>query len=73
MSVDALLLQAALRGLRIMNLFQLDDGRWQCNLRPLNGGGPSQRFAVADTAAEALAKALSEMKTDKPAAGDIFA
>ena len=73
MSVDALLQQAASRGLHINNLFQRQDGSWQCNLRPAAGDGPSQRFAVGGTAAEALALALSEMKTDKPVQPDIFA
>lgn len=72
MTVDTLLRQAADRRLRIHNLFQLTDGRWQCNLRPEGDDGKGQRFAVAATAAEALARALSEMPTDAPKQPDIF-
>lgn len=72
MTLNDLLLQAASRGLRIHNLFQTADGRWQCNLRPAGDDGKGQRFAVAPTAAEALAQALSEMPTDNVQKMDIF-
>ena len=70
--LDTLISQAASRRLRVMNLFQLDDGRWQVNLRPWGEDGKAQRFCVGPTAASALATALSEMKTDKPEPMDIF-
>jgi hypothetical protein len=70
--LDALLQQAASRGLHINNLFQRQDGSWQCNLRPAGDAGPAQKFALGATAADALARCLAEMPIDKKPVGDIF-
>jgi len=63
--LDTLISQAASRRLRIMNLFQLDDGRWQVNLRPWGADGKAQRFCTGSTAADALRLALNGMPTDE--------
>ena len=58
MTVDALLIVAAKRGLRVNNLFQLQHG-WRCNLLqpPV-----LHDFAEGATAAEALQRALDKFE-----------
>lgn len=62
MSVDELLLEIEERGWLLNNLFQRDDGSWQCNLRTVThhtayGKGPSPDLALAE-AIDAIETAL---------------
>ena len=58
--IGQLFLEAARRRLQINNLFQIGDGRWQCNLRPEGAPGAAQKFAHGTSPAEVLRKALDE-------------
>lgn len=54
--VDELLAQCASRGLLVNNLFQLDSGHWQANLRCAAG---AFEWAQGASAGQALAAALA--------------
>lgn len=55
LSVDELLIEVSRRGLRLNNLFQLHDGRWQANV---TDGEKYWEFGRANTAIMALQAAL---------------
>lgn len=63
MSVDALLEVVRQRGLRLNNLFQLEDGRWQANV---TDGLKYWEFGRGDSAEEALRAALLSAATTEP-------
>lgn len=63
MSVDAMLELVRLRGLRLNNLFQLFDGRWQANV---TDGEKYWEFGRGDTADAALQAALHIAATTEP-------
>lgn len=61
MTLEALIADIAAKGFKVTNLFELDKGDWQANLRT----GPGflckfYEFAVGATAQEALASALKK-------------
>lgn len=61
--MDELLARLAAEGVLINNLFQLDDGRWQCNLRRTDFTG----WGVAETAQEAIIASLgTQFERAKP-------
>jgi hypothetical protein len=66
MTVDDLILEITRRGLRLNNLFQLHDGRWQANL---TDGVQFWQFGRGSTAVEALQAALKISATTKPELG----
>lgn len=66
MSVDALIQEVAERHLRLNNLFQLMDGRWQANI---TDGEKFWEFGRGDSAVEALQAALHIQSTTTPELG----
>jgi hypothetical protein len=66
LSVDELLLEISRRGLRLNNLFQLADGRWQANV---TDGEKYWEFGRANTAIMALQAALHISATSTPQLG----
>jgi hypothetical protein len=65
-TVDDLIVEVAKRGLRLNNLFQLHDGRWQANI---TDGERFWEFGRGDTAIEALQAALQISSTTTPSLG----
>ena len=63
MGVDALIEVVRQRGLRLANLFQLGDGRWQANV---SNDTSHWDFGRGDTAEEALMAALHLAATSSP-------
>lgn len=59
MTLESLIAEARARGLRVNNLFQLDDGMWQANLRDVKGTyfnfgeGPTPEIALNNALAKA--------------------
>jgi hypothetical protein len=66
MSVDELIAEVNKRGLRLNNLFQLHDQRWQANI---TDGEMFWKFGRGDTAIEALQAALQISATTSPNLG----
>lgn len=66
MTVDELIQEVNNQGLRLNNLFQLDNGRWQANV---TDGKRYWEFGRADTAAKALEIALHISSTEDFAYG----
>lgn len=66
MTVDDLIVEVANRHLRLNNLFQLEDGRWQANI---TDGERFWEFGRGDTAVEALRAALYKADTETPTMG----
>jgi hypothetical protein len=66
LSVDELLLEVTRRGLRLNNLFQLPDGRWQANV---TDGEKYWEFGRAATAIMALQAALHISSTTRHTLG----
>lgn len=58
MTADDIFREAATRGLRLTNLFQLDDGSWRANWRDERGG---HQFGNAATPQAALRIALDNV------------
>ena len=63
MSVDALHEVVRIRGFRLSNLFQLEDGLWQANV---SNGHNFWEFGRGDTPDEALMAALHIAATEEP-------
>ena len=63
MTVDELIVEVSRRGLRINNLFQLDDGRWQANI---TDGVRYWEFGKGETPTAALITALNKSVTETP-------
>jgi hypothetical protein len=66
MTVDELIAEVNKRGLRLNNLFQLHDQRWQANI---TDGEMFWKFGRGDTAIEALQAALQISATTSPNLG----
>jgi hypothetical protein len=61
MTLEELLQEVKDQGLLLNNLFQLDDGRWQCNLRQDKGDHwLCCAFSIASTPQLALLEALAK-------------
>jgi hypothetical protein len=61
MTLEELLQEVKDQGLLLNNLFQLDDGRWQCNLRQDKGDHwLCCAYAIASTPQLALLEALAK-------------
>jgi len=61
MTLEELLEEVKDRGLLVNNLFQLDDGSWQCNLRKVDGvQWVCCAFALEPTPHAAILEALSK-------------
>lgn len=66
MTVDELIAEVNNRHLRLNNLFQLENGRWQANI---TDGARFWEFGRGDTAVEALLAALHVAATTEPELG----
>lgn len=66
MTVDDLIAEVARRKLRLNNLFQLDNGRWQANI---TDGSRFWEFGRGDNPVEALLRALEYSATTTPEYG----
>jgi len=66
-SIETLLTEILDRGWRLTNLFQLDDGRWQANLRT---DTYVTEFARAPTPLLALSLAIDAIETATPLPAD---
>lgn len=66
MNLEDLIAEVARRQLRLNNLFQLDNGRWQANI---TDGQRFWEFGRGDTAMEALIAALNLSATTTPEYG----
>lgn len=64
--VDELIAEINNRGLRINNLAQLEDGRWQANI---TDGERFWEFGRGDTAEKALIAAIQKHATTEPSLG----
>lgn len=62
MTLDDLIVEVNSKSLRINNLFQLHDGRWQANI---TDGERFWEFGRGDTAVEALVRALHKSTTQE--------
>jgi hypothetical protein len=61
MTLEELLQEAKDKGFLVNNLFQLDDGQWQCNLRQeVDNGYYAGGWAIATSPHLALLEALSK-------------
>jgi hypothetical protein len=66
MTIEELIQEVANRNLRLNNLFQLDNGRWQANI---TDGSRFWEFGKGATAGEALIAALQKTLTTTPEYG----
>lgn len=66
MTLEDLIAEVSRRKLRLNNLFQLDDGRWQANI---TDGQRFWEFGRGDNAMEALIRAINLTATTTPEYG----
>jgi hypothetical protein len=69
LSLDALFAEAASRGLRLINLFQLHDGSFRANFADDRGGHP---FGEHKSAQEAVRLALAAVPDRTQSMGSLF-
>jgi len=61
-TIDQTLADVAAHGWVVNNLFQTQDGKWQCNLRRDGAKVIQHEYATGATAAEALAGAAADSR-----------